>query len=905
MSPLHVTERTKKMKKTKDIYYFSSTHWDREWYQTFQGFRYRLVKLINDMLEIIENDKDFGVFHFDGQTIVLEDYAEIEPEKVQKLKALISSNKIKIGPWYVMPDEFLLSGESLIRNLMTGHRLAKQWGAKEAWKFGYICDIFGHIAQMPQIFNGFGIKYSLLCRGDSNDRDPYFIWKSPDGSECITFRMGNKSGYGEYCRLVIKKPELYCENSLEEIKKLTGEYIDFLKTRTKHPLYVIMDGFDHEPLHSDTTKYIKMIKEYAADANVHHVDLIEAGKKLREYYDNLDIREGELNRTAKQIYPQLITNTLSSYYPLKQMNDRCQNTLEKFTEPLLVYASMNGIELNRRYIDVAYKYLIKNHPHDSICGCSIDQVHKDMEYRFDQTMEICDTLKENYLLEDSREYIDLRNSESDGILTLYNTLPFDREEVISVDLGMKLNYPATYQELFGYELINSFKILDCNNNEIPYQVINIKRNQIHRLFNQISENVNIHTITFKAKVPAGGKCEYRIVESETPSRYLKHMKSGMDYMENNLIKVRINQNGTISIFDKKTKKLYDNQLNFADDAEIGDGWYHANPKNDRMVFSGFGPCSVEKIESGCSRCVFRIIKTINLPKKLENTASSKFRSNDYEKLTAVFDIGLSENTRFADVNLRFENNIQDHRLRLAIPTFTHSKSYFAGQAFYCCNRKDDIDYSTQNWCEPDQYEKSMNGIVGKRDKHGLGIAFISAEGLHECSCRSDENNTIYVTLLRSFSSTVLTNGETRCQLNHNLSYKFILAPIDNDVSYSDLVHLQDILSTGIMSTYTDVKKNVQLMQPLSNVKISGRNICTSIIKRAEDRSDSYIIRLFNASDNDSTAYIEFNGGIASASEVNLNEEDKLSSNILLKDGIAIINVSKWHIISVKITQKCE
>ena len=112
--------------KVKDIFYLSGTHWDREWYQTFQGFRNRLVETVDDMIDYLEKDDKFGVFHFDGQTIVLEDYAEIAPENTDRLKKLISDGKIKVGPWYDMPDEFLLSGESLIRNLMKGTRLAKK-----------------------------------------------------------------------------------------------------------------------------------------------------------------------------------------------------------------------------------------------------------------------------------------------------------------------------------------------------------------------------------------------------------------------------------------------------------------------------------------------------------------------------------------------------------------------------------------------------------------------------------------------------------------------------------------------------------------------------------------------------------------------------------------------------------
>ena len=143
------------------IYYLNGTHWDREWYLPFQEFRYNLVKMVDDMVSKLRNDENFKLFTFDGQTIVLEDYKEIAKDRADKLQKLIEEGRVLVGPWYVMPDEFLVSGESLIRNLMKGHKLAKEWGT-EAWKYGYICDIFGHIAQMPQIFKGFKLTIRLL-----------------------------------------------------------------------------------------------------------------------------------------------------------------------------------------------------------------------------------------------------------------------------------------------------------------------------------------------------------------------------------------------------------------------------------------------------------------------------------------------------------------------------------------------------------------------------------------------------------------------------------------------------------------------------------------------------------------------------------------------------------------------
>lgn len=178
------------------IHYVASTHWDREWYFTFQGFRFLLVKLVDQLIEILEKDPRYKYFVFDGQTVALNDYLEVRPENRGRLERLIRAGHILVGPWYTMPDERIVSGEALIRNIMRGSADAAGWGVKPM-SYGYICDIFGHIAQMPQIFAGLGINYALLGRGTNEHTHPaHIIWRSPDGSEVVAFKEQDSGGYG-------------------------------------------------------------------------------------------------------------------------------------------------------------------------------------------------------------------------------------------------------------------------------------------------------------------------------------------------------------------------------------------------------------------------------------------------------------------------------------------------------------------------------------------------------------------------------------------------------------------------------------------------------------------------------------------------------------------------------------
>ena len=878
-----------------DIFYFSSTHWDREWYQDFQGYRYRLVKMVDKLLELPDKDNDYQTFHFDGQTIVVEDYEEICPQKAEKLKEYIREGRVLAGPWYVMPDEFLVSGESLIRNLMIGHENVKKWGS-EAWKYGYICDIFGHIAQMPQIFNGFGIKYSLLGRGTTEDWPKFFKWRSPDGSECINYKL-NDEGYGDFYRVysTLKDASVNNPETVERIK----EYIDAETERSEYPVAVIMDAYDHTEANVHTSEYIQKIKELYPNARVHHINLCEQGKLMEKY--DLHVIDGELNRTAEYLhgYLHLITNTLSSYYTVKKENDECQNILEKAAEPICAFSVLQNAPLNRSFLNLAYRYLLKNHPHDSICGCSIDKVHKDMEYRFSQVKGICKEFIHDYIYTDKRpdDTEALNKKEYENILTLYNTLPFEVKKTVTIDFPFKPEYPNRYCEPFGHEDINSFKLYDYYGNEIPYQIVKIQRHYSLRLHNEIREWIDLHTVTFKAKIPPCGKAEYKIVPWQTAVRYLKKLKSGPNYAENEFIRLDIADNGTLTVTNKKNGKSYPGLCGLVDDGEIGDGWYHVNPVCDRSVFSGGTPCTIEKVENGPSRCVFRITRYMEVPQELVIGKNGKSRSEDTTILKFVFLVGLSEESNFVDVDMTYDNTAKDHRLRMLLPTGIKGGKYFAGQAFCCIERETGINYSTQDWSEIDPYEKATNGIVGKRDSDNDGIAFVAANGIHECAGYDDDEGTLAVTLSRSFANTVKTNGETRGQINMPLEYKFNISVMDSETEYSDLKKQQDIMSVNVLSNFVSAAKGSEIQKPQSLLSVSGKNIVTSVIKCSED-GKGIVVRVFNPSQNETAAEISLCRNISRAELVNLNEEAKGETDS--HGGKITIAVKPWKIETVKL-----
>ena len=366
------------------LHLISHTHWDREWYRTFQQFRLRLIHLIDGLLDLLDRDRAFKHFMLDGQTIVLEDYLEMRPENEEKLRRYVRDGRILIGPWYILPDEFLVSPEATIRNLLTGEQICRRFGPK--MRLGYIPDPFGHIGQMPQILQGFDIHTASVMRGLSDERCEFW-WEALDGSR--VFMAYLRDGYGNAAGLPTSEPEHFTA----EVKRLRDSLLPH-SSSNRHVL--LMHGTDHMEPPPDTSKAIAFTQgKLDGDELVHstlpdYLTAIQASLK-REYLPTV---RGEL-RDPKR-FP-LLPGVLSTRMWIKQRNHACETLLEKWAEPFSTFARLNIETLERSNMQTfrpanilrqAWKLLMQCHPHDSICGCSIDQVHEEMKTRFDQVEQI-------------------------------------------------------------------------------------------------------------------------------------------------------------------------------------------------------------------------------------------------------------------------------------------------------------------------------------------------------------------------------------------------------------------------------------------------------------------------------------------------------------------------------------
>ncbi len=853
------------------VFMMSSTHWDREWYEPFQGFRWRLVKVTEDAMDKLEANPQVGTFTFDGQTIVLEDFLEAAPDQKERLLGLMKQGRIKVGPWYVMPDEYLPSGESHIRNLQMGTAIAKSYGV-EPMRYGYVCDIFGHPAQMPQIFRGFDCEGALLGRGITEDKAPaHFVWEAPDGSQVITFKTPDWYGYGEFwvrlhCFDWWREPPTEEERD-ENLKK----FIEGELTRTDIPVLLFVDGQDHKELHARTLTDVKQrLERLYPGIEVVITSPDEMLPRLAAYRGVMPVVRGELNATNRRRgdFPRLLTNVLSSRYDLKWRNDTCQTMMEKWAGPITAVTRLTGrTPIRKNFYELAYRYLIQNHPHDSICGCSPDFVHRDMQYRFDQVEQIGHSIEE-YGMQNISRFADTPGENM--VVTLFNSLPYDRTETVTVDLFFDRRWKQKWSEPFGYEPINAFRLLDADGTQVPYQVVNINRGK-GRVHCGEQGSADRHRIVFEAKLTAGGTTEYRVVPSELPTRPSGSLRTGLYTAENDLVRLTVEpSDGTLTITDKRTGETYDKQLSFVDDGELGDGYMHARPVADRAVLSAV----VKSVAVSCdaaARCTFTVVKEMYVPKDMqkyhERNADLR-RNEELEALTITANVSLTKSSPLVEIEMTVDNSARDHRLRLMIPTGVDTPTYRASQAFYVAERKVEIDPATLTFEEKEQSEKAMNGFAYKR-RGSRGLCFVSGGGLHEVGAFPGDEGMLAVTLLRCFGSAVNGYVAEDGQMQGRWQYRFGLLPLVVEETDASIQRRLDAFAAGVRCRDDRTWQEISLERH-SFYRLEGENTLLSTVKVAED-GEGIVMRFYNLSDTPETARLTFDRVPASVALTNLEE----------------------------------
>lgn len=368
------------------------THWDREWYRPFQAFRMRLVDLLDGLLERLDADPGYAHFMLDGQMAVVDDYLAIRPEEEDRIRRLAASGRLSLGPWYILMDEFLVSGETIVRDMEMGLDRAARFGG--AMELGYLPDMFGHIAQMPQILAGFGFGEAVVWRGVPAAIDaPAFRWVAPDGTEVVAEYLTD--GYSNGAVLPGDAKEL--------LSRIT-DWADAHEPRSGDPV-LWMNGTDHLMPQAALGRLVAEADGLSDDWDLRvcsladHVAARVAGMEAAGGMSTLPSWTGEMRSGART---NVLMGVTSNRVDVRQAAARAERGLERAAEPL--WALFAGADAwPQAFLDEAWGLVVRNAAHDSICACSVDPVVEAVLHRYDEAVDVADGLTSRALRMIGRE----------------------------------------------------------------------------------------------------------------------------------------------------------------------------------------------------------------------------------------------------------------------------------------------------------------------------------------------------------------------------------------------------------------------------------------------------------------------------------------------------------------------
>ncbi|MEO3797290.1 alpha-mannosidase [Nonomuraea sp. B10E15] len=687
------------------------THWDREWYEPFQRFRLRLVALLDEVLDTMERQPAYH-FTLDGQLACVDDYLEVRPENRDRVAALVESGRLAVGPWQILLDEFLCSGENIVRNLELGMARADKLGG--AMPVGYLPDMFGHAAQMPQILRRAGLLHACVYRGvPSSVTTDAFAWVAPDGTALRTQYLP-AGGYGNGAHLF---------HDPAGLKERADAF-----TRTMREWHgpegslLAMYGTDH-------SAPVRGLPEMVAAIGARMDTLSGYIGDCSGEVDGLPEVRGELRSHARA---NILPGVISVRAHVKQAMSRAERMVERYAEPL---ATLWGEEWPGRFLDMAWWRLVDASGHDSVTGCGVDDTAQQVAARIAEA---------EHLGQAVRDMVTARLAgavPSDGVLVA-NPTPAPRRGVVLVDVAghhplvdpsgaavpvQPLEHAATLllddemdpatalsfvhgTELYGQH-ITSWSVEDgtltftvARETQAVFDVDDL-RGELDGVTRVRIVAEPRRTVAALVEVPPLGHTSVRPAPHEQvfgppagasglptehdPSCWLSSDSAALpvrgdeEVLDNGLLRVTIARDGTLTLVGQDGTTVT-GAGRIVDGGDVGDTYNYAPPPADLIVDE---PVSVESelIASGPLVAMVDVRRTYRWPAAggaIDGAPElpAIARTPAAEDVVVTTRVELRAGEPFVRLDVEFDNRCADHRVRLHVPLPDRAtQSYAEGQ----------------------------------------------------------------------------------------------------------------------------------------------------------------------------------------------------------------------------------
>lgn len=880
------------MKKT--VHVVPHSHWDREWYFTTSRSKIYLMHDLKKVLEQLEKDNPYESFILDGQASLLDDYLKWRPQDKARIEKLVQRGKLIIGPWYTQTDQLVISGESIVRNMLYGMKICEDFG--DYMNVGYVPDSFGQAASMPQIYREFGISDTMFWRGVSDDDVAHteYKWRGEDGSVVNVYQI--PSGY-------------YIGGAIPEREADLAEFLhqEPFKTtwgRSSTDQVYFPNGFDQAPVRENLPELVDQMNELYQDEYELQFSTIE------KYIAAVKERQPELEEIAGELINgklMRIHKTIFSSRPdLKALNTKIQHYLVNVMEPVLTMAMQLGFEYPVETVKEIWKLMFENAAHDSIGSCVSDTTNEDVYMRYKQARDISMNLVELTLRQISTA---INNPQAQEItFTLFNTYDTIRDGVVEAEV---------------YLPQQNFAILDQAGNSLPYTILELIDQTEYVLnqgnvLNQVKE-IYLPEKVYKAKiafetteVPSLGYTQLTIDLKGDSSAPIQELSS--DTIENEHYRITINKNGSLDILDKANEVLYQNQGIIEENGDDGDSFNYSPPVKDWVISSSEAEPQVTIKQSAIYQSV-RVEFLLTVPKDLTERAEQKASA----KLPITLEVALKKGSPLLDFKLTVENqNVDSHRVCVLFDTGIASKFSIADQQFGTLQRPVVFEKEMALWeANKDQWNEqpiaieTCQSFAGLFDE-GWGVA-VMPKGVREYEIIGEQFDTIRLTIFRTYGfmgkenlmyrpgrasgETVIATPDAQC--HKTMSFEFSVVYFAEGFDQANVAQLAkqavtpievyqyaEFLNSRLIFTLGDVEQT--LPASFNLLSITG-NLTLSVLKKAEDRP-GYILRLYNGLlEEEGRAAISFKHPIKTAEKVDLKEKTKepLSIN---NDTIELENI---------------
>ncbi|AWN21958.1 hypothetical protein DKM44_00830 [Deinococcus irradiatisoli] len=933
------------------VHMYHHTHWDREWWSTRERFRFRLMHTVDAVLDALQADDSMGCFVLDGQTIALHDYLEVRPDRREELVALVRAGRLMVGPWFILPDEFLVSGEATIRNLWLGLRTAQALDIPLS-QVGYLPDQFGHIAQMPQILRGFGLQGAVVWRGfgapplgqgagtgetgfgdylhpkTRDERFPTamqneFWWEAPDGSRVLGIWLPLEYYRGHY-KVRPEAPDFTHDQTVGRARRT----VNFLRQYSATDQILEPMGGDHLPVDARLPGLLSDLNlALSGDEVTYRLSSLDAYlAAVRTQQDQVSVVwRGEGRAFGRKAH--LLPGVLSARLDLKARNAQVQTALERYAEPLQALAWQLGERYEQDYLWRAWSRLIENHPHDSICGCSIDQVHREMHTRFDEAGQMAELLAEDaYASLVSR--IDASFAQGGLVCSVFNPLNWTRSEPARLLLNANLEIePRSWELVDDQGELQPFQVRPLHHatekaENFPWLGAAPTREHEQNAFTEVQflarEVPGLGYRSFAFRKRAGPPTPLRVrpygilgdVATQKGDDAPGTLRVGPGVLENEFLRVEVSpENGSLTLHDKISGLSYPGLNTFEDGGDNGDTYNYSWPLGDQVFSTRNLEPQLLWLDVGPVSATLRVTWKWLLPAGL--SADRQSRSPEQVTLTLHSDLTLSAGARRLDICTHFDNPARDHRLQACFPLGAPAAFSSAETPFGVVERPTRLPADQRGSSEPAVHEHpQMTFVSVSGGERGLTVL---NQGLPEFS--ADEAGTLRLTLLRSVGWLSREDLLTRAggagptiqtpdaQRLGPVSAHYSLVPHagtwhaarswQDAHAFNAPLHTAARLSQVVPLRNRHRAEHADLPPSGQRLSLEGDVLLTAL-KRAEDR-EALIVRFVNQTPQEQAVTLSL-PGLGRAERTNLREEPL--EELPVEGGAVKLSARPWEIVTV-------